>query len=194
MFTRFHSENSISIPLPNRELKRPPHLSLYEQSFNGPIEFPAGGPICLWDFGCGPGTTVATLQDNYPEMRIVGVDRNRYPLVSSPIPIIHERMEDIDAIVSRAQALSAYPPDIITARNSLYYYLERGVNADKLFDGIAGLLNELKDAKLLVFDNMQDRTYEHYRRLAQLRGLSHSTLPVFRNIGNRYLKITAQPS
>ncbi len=191
MFTRFHRENAVSAPVSNRELKPPLHLSLYEQTFNGPVEFPDGGPICLWDFGCGPGTTVAALQDNYPEMSIVGVDRNRYPLVSSPIPIIHERMEDIDAVVSHAQALGAYPPDIITARNSLYYYLERGVNADRLFDGIAGLLNELNGSKFLIFDNMQDRTYKHYEMLAETQGLRHVTLPAFGTSRVRYLKITS---
>lgn len=192
MFTRFHSEN----PRPasastfwERKLHTP--VSLYEQTFNGPVEFPAGRPFCLWDLGCGPGTTVAAIRNNYPGMRIVGVDRNINQRVPNPIPIIHERMEDIDAIVWRAQALDAYPPDIITARNSLYYFLERGVNTDKLFDGIAKLMNENKGAKFLVFDNMHNRTYSHYARLAQLRGLQHTELPSLRNPSLRYLRITA---
>lgn len=173
--------------LPND--RRPLAVSLYEHSFNTDTEFPKDRPFCVWDMGCGNGTQAAMLTRNYPHIRLLGIDKNLYPNSSSSIPIVHERIEEIQAISARALQYGAFPPDILTARNSLYYFLEGAVNIDRLFDGLKTLFDGNAGMKVLIYEDMQFKTYPLYRQLCEDRGLQAQERPPDHTSSSKYLRI-----
>ena len=172
-------------------LRAPQPRSFYEDSFNLAHEFPKDRPFTAWDIGCGDGAEVGKLAHLYPGIMILGIDKTRYPGRISPVPIIHERIENIDAVVRQAREQGAFPPDFILARNSLYYFHENGLNIGRAFDGLGTLLKGNPNTKMLVFDNMQNQTYSHYLELCARLGLQTEVLPVGRKTTGKYIRISA---